>query len=1055
MENDYLHPVSYHLRHFGQYTQLDLVAATDGNLTLLGANAVGKTTLANAFYPVLIDGSIATPNFNPARSSDAVSGSTDPRNTTRDKRTFNSMLLGWGPAQYQVRTGYTYMVFASAQRQVVLGIGAHRQTDGKKAATWWFVLVSREVAALTCVDDAGAALDKQGFIDANAGFGEELQVYDTWQAYRGAVARDVYGFDGGEALGKLANAYRLLASPILTGGSARFAPIPNALRMAQEPIDRVGIIEPLATSQRSLNQTLAQQHELQLGLARLDRIKQAQFWGNLNRLNATDDGLLPRHVTLAAQRDQAQAIVTNALATISQLAAQQDGYQTLREQADEVLAGLQERLADQASLERQRDYLDTQIANWRSELDLYQRQMAEKSADEAVVAKHQEAVVALQQAAATLRADQLEPVIAQLYGLSANRTELTQALAQTDDAQLLASLADFVITKQRQLKDYHHLAATIAQTSADVALVVGMQGDMGTAIDTRLTGRRNASVNAALQTDNRQIHEAGAATMNAQVAALQAKQQALLAAAPDLRAIIAAPDLLGTLQDLQAAFAAAMQALDANRHDEDLAQVKLTAAQGQLDKLLAAIDPDFDPAVAETQINVLTAERNDLQRDPTLTDQVAKQKQTIKGLDASINKLIRQRGEAEGTVKSQRIQIEQTTQELTVIDDRLESDLRQLRLFAPADAALDDILATLQFAHSNGAQIREHPFSQLGSELRSTLDGREHEQPLDVLFDQREAHDLAAQLRGARTVEVGDLLVVPIDLAQAIALFTAGLDDLARAVAERQSGQLLAMQTYINAAALHIAQQYQLIPEYNQMLTEGIDPRGIRLEVALEPLPGSTEAAVAEARNLQLTERPALTALVQNRIDRLVNNPDLATDAEAFMDEAEALLDTRLWSEFKIYIYRRHSDERELVNDAFVQSGGSGAEKAQAMVLPLLLVPKMRLHQAAKPDAPHLVMFDEFADKLDPETARAFAQTIDRFGFNFIATMPSGAQTKILADGVANRAYEVLAPDRTDGKFHANQVHEVMQWHATDAGQTAEHAVDAGKAAEVGASADE
>ncbi|TLQ05822.1 hypothetical protein FEZ51_00160 [Pediococcus stilesii] len=200
------------------------------------------------------------------------------------------------------------------------------------------------------------------------------------------------------------------------------------------------------------------------------------------------------------------------------------------------------------------------------------------------------------------------------------------------------------------------------------------------------------------------------------------------------------------------------------------------------------------------------------------------------------------------------------------------------------------------------------------------------------------------------------------------------------------------------------------------------------MEVDIEPLPGSAVDAVHEACDLQLKERPALTALVKNRIDRLVNDPDLASDTGAFMDAAVDLLDTRLWSEFKIYIYRRYSDSREPVNDAFVQSGGSGAEKAQAMVLPLLLVPKMRLRQASKADAPHLVMFDEFADKLDPETARAFAQTIDRFGFNFIATMPAGAQTKILADGVANRAYEVLAPDRSDGKFHANQVHEVMQW---------------------------
>lgn len=1032
LENDYLHPVSYHLRNFGQYLQLDLEAATAGNLTLLGANAVGKTTLANAFYPVLIDGSIATPNFNPARSSDTVSAnSTNPRNTTRDKRTFNSMLLGWGPSQYQVRTGYTYMVMASTKRQVVLGIGAHRQTDGKKSATWWFVLDSRSVADLTCFDAAGQALDKTGFCDANAGFGEELQVFDTWQAYRGAVARDIYGFDSGEALGKLANAYRLLASPILTGGNARFAPIPNALRMAQEPIDRVGIIEPLAKSQQNLNQTLALQHELQNGLDRLAHIKKAQFWGNLNRLNDAD-GLLPQHTKLATNRDAALTAVTTAQTKMARLAEQLDGYQALRDQADETLANLQERLAAQASLEQQRDYLDAQIADWREQLTTYQHQLTEKADDEAVVADHQSQLAELVAKAKALQTKQLDPVIAQLHGLSANHTELTQALAETDNAKMLAGLTGYLTTKQRQLKDYQHLAATIAQTSADVALVVGMQQDMGAAIDHRLTGRRNASTNAALQGDNQHIHEQGAATMNAKVAQLQAKQQALLAAASDLKAFIEAPDLLLQLQDLQTALADVMHQLQASQHQQELTQVKLNAAQAQLDKLLAEIDPDFDPSVAQTQIEVLGDERNALQLDPTLAEQVTKQKAQIQDLDAAINKLIRQHGEAQGIVKSQQALADQNTQDLAQVDARLDRDLTLLRQFAPEDAELSDILATLAFAHSNGAQIREHPFSQLGSDLRNTLSGREHEQPLDALFDQREAHEFAAKLRGDRTVEAEDLLVVPFDLGKAITLFEDSLEDLQQAVAERESGQNLAMQTYLNAAAIHISQQYQLIPEYNQMLTEGIDPHGIRLAVDLEPLPGSTEAAVHEACDLQLKDRPALAALVQNRIDRLVNDPDLASDSDAFMDAAAELLDTRLWSEFKIYIYRRHSDVRELVNDAFVQSGGSGAEKAQAMVLPLLLVPKMRLRQASKPDAPHLVMFDEFADKLDPETARAFAQTIDRFGFNFIATMPSGAQTKILADGVANRAYEVLAPDRSDGKFHANQVHEVMQWHAPE-----------------------
>ena len=176
-----------------------------------------------------------------------------------------------------------------------------------------------------------------------------------------------------------------------------------------------------------------------------------------------------------------------------------------------------------------------------------------------------------------------------------------------------------------------------------------------------------------------------------------------------------------------------------------------------------------------------------------------------------------------------------------------------------------------------------------------------------------------------------------------------------------------------------------------------------------------------------------MTAFVNNQIAHLVDDSDLADDDEAFIERANELLDTRYWSEFVVTIKRRHSDIAEVVNDAFVQSGGSGAEKAQAMVLPLLLVPKMRLQQAGKSDALRLVMFDEFADKLDPETAKVFAQTINRFGFNFIATMPSGSQNKILADGVANRAYEILSPNHNDGKFHVNQVQEVLNWRAGDA----------------------
>src|SRR5699024_8905051 len=89
-------PVSFHLRNFNNYTKLDLDASENGNLTFIGENTSGKTTLANCFFPMLIDGSIATPSFNPAKDTDKLDKTSKARNSSRDSRTFETMLLGWG-----------------------------------------------------------------------------------------------------------------------------------------------------------------------------------------------------------------------------------------------------------------------------------------------------------------------------------------------------------------------------------------------------------------------------------------------------------------------------------------------------------------------------------------------------------------------------------------------------------------------------------------------------------------------------------------------------------------------------------------------------------------------------------------------------------------------------------------------------------------------------------------------------------------------------------------------------------------------------------------------
>lgn len=282
----HLAPVSFHLRDFNKYTTLDLDAATNGNLTLIGENATGKTTLANCFFPMLIDGSIATPSFNPAKGTERLELAGNPRNSVRDTRNFEGMLLGWGSGSMKVRTGYSYMVLRSTTRQVILGIGAYRNVGEVRKPTWWFVVIGDHESDLQLVttDNNGHGLGKEEFVATNQAIADQLTVFDQATEYREYVATRVYGFTSGEELGKLASAYRLLASPILTAGNARFTPIREALKNAQDGIDPQ-VIGEIADSQREVNQLAVLVKRIQRGVTRLKKMKKEIFWRNLNHLN--------------------------------------------------------------------------------------------------------------------------------------------------------------------------------------------------------------------------------------------------------------------------------------------------------------------------------------------------------------------------------------------------------------------------------------------------------------------------------------------------------------------------------------------------------------------------------------------------------------------------------------------------------------------------------------------------------------------------------------------------------------------------------------------------
>lgn len=472
----------------------------------------------------------------------------------------------------------------------------------------------------------------------------------------------------------------------------------------------------------------------------------------------------------------------------------------------------------------------------------------------------------------------------------------------------------------------------------------------------------------------------------------------------------------------------------------DKQEDRLSYIQKDIDKVLQTLQADFDKFDVDkkkAEIERLQSEIDSLIIDPNLDQKIAAAKSDFNKYQETERDLNNKKTATQTNIENSLKIIVEIENQLKELSENAETNLKILAPYMIDGIELEKVPETLKFLSSHRSEIRNHSFSELsekiGNILRNNSDGENGLDPyaLDNIFEERGHNDIASAMRKQRSIDKGDLRVVNFDLNHAQKLILSDKKSVEKSLEQLNSGNELAQTTYIEAAAHQISDQYDLIDGYNNMLAHGVrKSQGIQLKVSLKPI-GVDEKVIEEARDDILTKRPALLKEVQQRLDRLANDVKVADDDEQFMEEAHELLDIRQWSDFQIWIHRKQAEigEFELVDDKFVQSGGSGAEKAQAMVLPLLLVPKMVLNRSRKTDAPHMVMFDEFADKLDPETAKSFAKTIDHFGFNFIATMPSGAQNKVLADGVENIAYDVIAPSKkNDGKFHKNVVRKAMIW---------------------------
>ncbi|MFC6289795.1 SbcC/MukB-like Walker B domain-containing protein [Levilactobacillus angrenensis] len=1029
-----LTPVSFHLRSFNKYGALDLPAAENGNLTLIGENAAGKTTLANCFFPMLIDGSIATPSFNSAKGTDKLTQTGNPRNSARESRNFESMLLGWGSGAMKVRTGYSYMRLRSQKRQVILGLGAHRAVGETRKPTWWFVVISNQPTAelrLVTTRTDGTGLNENEFREANAGLGKQLRIFNQAINYREYAATQVYGFTSGESLGKLAAVYRLLASPILTAGNARFTPIREALKNAQEGIDPQ-IIQQVADSQREVNRTKGVLERLKQAQIRLQKMKKEIFWRNLNHIRETT--LLP-YSRVRQDYEKKQEVIDQARQMIATVQEQLQLVTASLDQVTEKLRQLRQAKAEQQSIVVLRDQYQAQIQSLTKQLATYQAQQKQLQKVQRHLAEVARQQTTLTDQQTDLQTQQLRPLLTQLATRATGLTELMDVVTEVEPTVVNDRLLEYIRQMKKVLTQYQADERAKARVSRDVQIVGEMRDTLADRIDQRLQGPLQGRVRKDLQQDNVAVHEAGAAKMNDQFQEILTKQQAALTAHPDLKVILDQSDFLPELGKQQQALTQMVKTLaDLARQLESLTNTQ-TIYERQAADVSAQMDPDFDVQQAQTTIADTQKRRDALVIDTQIDQKITQAENEQHQFERERATLNNQQANAEGRISSAQDDMVGLKDRLDQLETDGQAILQTLAPYVPAEETVTTILEALDFVQQHRSEVRNNDYGDISDRIgrlihKNNSDGIDRN-ALDTLFEERGYNDFASAMRQQRSVNRNGLTVVAFDINKALLLMATDESHVERALQELTTGNNVAQDTYMAAAVQRITSQYRLIDDYNQMLTEGVSrEQSIKLKITLTPV-DVDEKVIAEACDPQLQERPTLLAEIQNRLEKLADDLTVADDDELFMAAAQRLLDTRQWSAFKVLIKRRQSDEDhyEEVDDKFVQSGGSGAEKAQAMVLPLLLVPKMVLQRAKLPDAPYLVMFDEFADKLDPETAKSFAKTIARFGFNFIATMPSGAQNKILADGVDNIAYDVIAPaNQNDGRFHENVVRPALTW---------------------------
>ncbi|WP_246005589.1 SbcC/MukB-like Walker B domain-containing protein [Companilactobacillus insicii] len=717
---------------------------------------------------------------------------------------------------------------------------------------------------------------------------------------------------------------------------------------------------------------------------------------------------------------------------------QLEKMQPFLEQAENDVQILKERKIKQQSIKEQRTIKQEMIDSLTRELSSYENLISEYKKQKENLRDIQDQIDKLNKNFEGVK-QQVIPIQTDFDTTMVNLSNLKKITKGKDISELISILKNYLRDIKNLITKFTNIEKNQNQLSDDVKIVFEIRDNMDEKIDLRVTSLMSGKVRTGLHQDNKDVHKAGAAKMNIRYSTLEQEKVDLLSANPDLKEFLNQKNLLTNLKSILDEFIRLQDNMSSIQAEIDGVVREADYAKKSVDKSEQRLNKDFKNFTTADQnkkITDLQKQMTELIIDPKLEDKISEANSRQSHYQESINKLNADKIKTQTNIQNYNQKIKELNSKIEEITTQVENNLKILKPYMINGYQLDKIVETLNFVNQNRSQIRNHRFSDLSEKIgyyirHNGADGEPDRYALDSIFEERGYTAIASSIRQQRSIDKNDLRVVSFDINEARKLISDDKEAVSKSLEQLNSGNEAAQLTYTGAAVHQISEQYDLVDEYNDILAHGVrQSQGIQLKVALNPV-NVDEQVISEARNSELTERPALLKEIQKRLERLANDTEIAEDDDQFMESAHKLLDIRQWSDFQVLIHRKQAadGEFELVDNNFVQSGGSGAEKAQAMVLPLLLVPKMLLQRSKKSDSPHMVMFDEFADKLDPDTAKSFARTIDDFGFSFIATMPSGAQNKVLADGIENIAYDVIAPKNgNDGKFHNNIVREAMIW---------------------------